>query len=184
MELLPGICILPGNSHHGPFLFSTGFFDDDGFWQSAQPCKLPTDQLGQRRVLESDVLRTRFMVKQHIRQLTASFRKILRQRLTSAALQNLRTTCSNNVNAKVHLLLRCFLNPGPPLHIAISWAGPPSHQAAVSCLLCGDLGLGRYAANYFAQEFCPKPWHAQWRNSAQSIDPTRICLPCWYHRRT
>eukprot|EP00973_Karenia_brevis_P038299 5280309-Karenia_brevis.AAC.1 len=63
---------------------------------------------------------------------------------------------ATNTFAKVSLLTHRLMSYGPPVHIALSWAGPPAQQSAICCFLCGDMGLGRYAANYFAKSPLPR----------------------------
>ena len=78
---------------------------------------------------------------------------------------------------KTDLLRRRLLSAGPPLHIALDWAGSTVNRSGLASLLTGDWFLARYACNYFAPSFVPQ------RVGVTGSDPRRNCLICWFDRR-
>eukprot|EP00973_Karenia_brevis_P046288 6418083-Karenia_brevis.AAC.1 len=46
--VVPGIRLEVGSASFGPFLFSNGWWSDDGLWHCAQPFTLPVDYFGRR----------------------------------------------------------------------------------------------------------------------------------------
>ena len=66
---------------------------------------------------------------------------------------------------KTDLLCRRLQSAGPPIHIALDWAGSAANRSGLAGLLTGDWFLARYACNYFAPSFIP------WRDGVVASDP-------------
>ena len=182
-QILPGVCVLHGDCSHGPFLFSSGRFTDEGFWHSAQPYSMSRDFLCRRRCLQAPAGIEARRIKSHIQQTTRSFRKLLHDTESSNVFDNLREKCSNTADSKSELMFAKLCRLGPPIHVALSWAGPPRHQSALSSLFCGDLCFGHYAANFFARSLCSQTGSQRERCEALDLDPHRVCRHCWHCHR-
>eukprot|EP00973_Karenia_brevis_P033682 4643434-Karenia_brevis.AAC.1 len=46
--VVPSACIYMHGDSFGPYLYSPGFFSDEGFWIGLQPFDLPTKAVGHR----------------------------------------------------------------------------------------------------------------------------------------
>jgi hypothetical protein len=85
--------------------------------------------------------------------------------------------------AKTATLALQIQHHGLPLHIALDWAGPTSHRAALAAFIGGDFFLARYSGNYFAKALLPsEPRHSS-SLTALGTQASRVCLHCWHHLR-
>ena len=141
------------------------------------------DFLCRRRCLQALAGIEARRIKSHIQQTTRSFRKLLHDTESSNVFDNLREKCSNTAYSKSELMFAKLCRPGPPIHVALTWAGPPRHQSALSSLFCGDLCFGHYAANFFARSLCSQTGSQRERCEALDLDPHRVCLHCWHCHR-
>ena len=74
--------------------------------------------------------------------------------------------------------------PGPPLHIALDWAGSPSPQAA-SCALCTcDWALAKHAGIFVAKSLCPAGRLQEELCRYVGVEPHCVCFECWHFDRT
>ena len=85
--------------------------------------------------------------------------------------------------AKTAVLARKAMSPGPTLGVALGWVGPSMHRQALISLFCGDWLLGRYSGNYFAKKLLPHRAPHLAVVQAAALEPSRVCLACWYKRR-
>ena len=106
-------------------------------------------------------------------------------RLTATATISERTRESLDLNeySKTALLAKRMTHDGPPLHIALTWAGALHQRSSISTLLCGDWFLGVHAGNFFAKDFVPASVNHRRDADVLGIEPSRVCLVCWHHRR-
>ena len=71
----------------------------------------------------------------------------------------------------------------PTLDIALDWAGPVRHSAALAAFFAGDFFLAKHSGNYFGKELIPNsPNHLE-RLRPLDIPPSRVCLHCWHAYR-
>eukprot|EP00973_Karenia_brevis_P021565 2963848-Karenia_brevis.AAC.1 len=97
------------------------------------------DMLGRRRVVNDHDPWISKAIKQHVGRITSAYRTTLKRKISS---NTFRTWClaeSSSPYFKPKLLVKRLMLHGPPLPLALSWAGPPAHQSAISSLFCGDL---------------------------------------------
>jgi hypothetical protein len=80
-------------------------------------------------------------------------------------------------------MYRCGRRQPHGFLLALDWAGPRPHRAAIAALLAGELFLGRYAGNYFAKELLPDDRHMD-RLAQPGMEASRVCLHCWHRDRT
>eukprot|EP00973_Karenia_brevis_P057488 7995965-Karenia_brevis.AAC.1 len=182
-SVLPGVLIQFGECEYGPFLYSTGWFSDDGFWVSAQPYSLPLDICGRRRVPPELSTRFALVVRKHVKNVCAQFRMLITRLNQNDLLQRILLRASQDPYSKIDLLSKRLCSHGPPLCLSLSWCGAALHQAAVSCLFSGDLCLARYAANFYARDLCPQKAHHIAQVTSKNLHPHRVCLFCWHTNR-
>lgn len=187
--VLPGISLRIGTSPYGPIVSSTSRWSDADEWLCAQPWGLPYNDFGiyGRRFRTPTKYHQgrseRAFVRNHIRRITSQLRLTLHRQSNSELLARLAHRDSVDPFAKTALLYARLCCPGPPLHTCLDWIGPPTHRAAVASIFSGDVFLGRYAGNFFAKAFIPlSANHVQDANNLD-IEPSRVCISCWHHRR-
>lgn len=183
--VLPDLVLTEGNGCAGPFLHSDGHWDELGEWLGAHPsclsmnlptrCNQRTDPFTQDHAHNA--------IRRHVHRITNLLRLRLRrdaQITTSRKISEKHAEGPTSKTAVLHHYLRCA---APPLHIALGWVGSPSQRAAIAALLCGDLGIGRYAGNFFAKSFIPSSPHHVYDAHNLEVAPSRVCIVCWHYRR-
>jgi hypothetical protein len=128
----------------GPFLVLGGYWNDGGEWIGAQPFCTSIDHYGFS--LQHGPSDRRH--KNHIKRITELFKMYVRRQEKCALLQRITQKASANAYSKVQLLHASLLQPGPPLDLALDWAGSISSRSAlvaffvwrfVSGTLCSQL---------------------------------------------
>ena len=183
--VLPDVVLSIGLGPSGPFLYSTGQWNDAGEWCSAQPYGLwrnmndrlyeTTDRYESKSVPRS--------VQWHIRRITDNLRLQLRRAERTQVFATLLGRSSANLSSKSAALSEILQCPGPPLHLALDWIASPRHRSAVAALLCGDLYLGRYAGNFFARRFIPASTEHLRDAANLDLEPEKVCVYCWHCQR-
>ena len=155
--VLPNVIIRVGNGPHGPFMFSSGSWSEEGSWHSAQAYSLPRDWVGRRVRSAGNPQHYKIealAVKKHVHnicaQLRLEFARIAKTEVHQRLLSQMHQT-----NTKSSFLASRPGIAGPPLHIAMTWVDEVSHRAALTSLLAGDWLLARHAGNYFAKSLLP-----------------------------
>lgn len=139
-QVHPRISVLACHTDTGAFLYYTARWSEDGFWESAQPYRLPQDWLGRR--IASSLHRDRCKherenVKYRIRTLGAAFKELLHHASKQTAWSTIMGR-AGELFSKTAALARILCYPGSPLHMALDWLGSVHHRAAICSLLVGD----------------------------------------------
>ena len=183
--VLPGIDLRLSTSPYGPIITSTYRWSDSGEWMSAQIRCLPRGEVGAvgRPTCLKDSPKQSEAIRRHIRGVTRKLRNTLHRQADSQIAYRVMQREAQDHYAKTATLALQIQHHGLPLHIALDWAGPTSHRAALAAFIGGDFFLARYSGNYFAKALLPsEPRHSS-SLTALGTQASRVCLHCWHHLR-
>lgn len=171
-SVAPSVFLRIQNGDRGLFVHSTGFWNEVGDWMCAVPWGARPDSLGRSPAASPRVTKS---IRLHILHFSQKLLSHLKRAQQQELLQRISQRADSNPGAKLCLLARRSVAPGPPLHIALGWVGQPCNQAAISSLFCGDWFLAVHARNYFAKELLPL--------CAGDAAHDQVCLACWHKFR-
>ena len=96
------------------------------------------DSFGRRPCLAPPSEHIKKNIRSHIQRLSRKLSSHLKRLHQQELFERISQRARSNDGAKLCLLARRCRVAGPPLHIALGWAGLPSNQAAINALFCGD----------------------------------------------
>ena len=123
-------------------------------------------------------------MRHHIKKITQRVRSRLIRQAETELLDRLTQRANMDPFAKAALVHMKRIHPGPPLHTALSWIGPPAYRAAAAALFGGELFLGRYAGNYFGKALLPRTSQQLTQLNALGMEASRVCLHCWHRDKS
>jgi len=188
-DVLPNVNLLHGfHTQTGQdFLYSAGFWSEEGCWMSAQPFSLSRDLLGRpccsllRQGPRPHAELT--AIRKHIRCVTQEFRLLLRRRAQAVVFDEVSQRSHVDAFAKTAFLCTRLTTAGPSIPCLLDFVHLRAHRQAICTLFSGDWFLGRYTGNYFARDFIPSNALQAQRAQEHSVDCSRVCIHCWHSRR-
>jgi hypothetical protein len=179
----PNVRLLIGHESGVPSIYSTGEWDERRSWHSAQPYELRCDALGRKRRFSDSHQIAEWenrAIRNHVRSTSRQLRSLLAQAAQKSLLQSIAEANQKDQHTKTALLEHSFSASAPSLSLALDWAGPASHVAALAALFSGDFFLARYAGNFFAKSLIPSSKRIKAILAERGIQPSRICMTCWW----
>ena len=178
--LAPSTMIMAGESGYALFAYATGFWGDDGYWQGAQAAGLPKDMLGRPCLDEFQRVCHDAKIRRHIKYIVRGLQSKLRSQEGSRRYAQIATAVAGNLRSKMSLVLKRLQLPGPPLHIALDWAGSPSQKSALCAFFTCYMALAKHAGNFFAKSLCPAGRLQEELCRHVGVEPHCVCLECWH----